>query len=76
METKTLAHRIREHALQMTHDAKSSHIGGCLSIADILAVLYIDIIQSGDHFILSKGHSCVALYATLAEIGTIPLQSL
>jgi transketolase len=60
----------------MTHDAKSSHIGGCLSIADILAVLYTDVLKKEDHFILSKGHSCVALYAVLAEVGIIPLQSL
>ena len=37
---KVLATQIRAHALRMTHRAKSSHIGGSLSIADLLAVLY------------------------------------
>src|SRR5579859_8139450 len=35
-----LAKRLRTHALRMTSSARSSHIGSCLSAADILAVLY------------------------------------
>ena len=38
--TQDLAHRIRSHSLRMVHKAKASHIGSALSIADILAVLY------------------------------------
>ena len=38
--TLALARRLRGHALRMTHRARASHIGSCLSIADILAVLY------------------------------------
>jgi len=64
----------------MVNRAKASHIGGALSIADILAVLYSEIMNyniknakdpSRDKLILSKGHNGVALYATLAEIGFI-----
>lgn len=70
------ATRIRAHVLQMTHRAKSSHIGGCLSIADLLAVLYNRILRldpahpdwdDRDRFILSKGHAVAAVYAALAE---------
>lgn len=73
-----LANRVRIHALQMTHLGKSSHVGSALSIADILAVLYAEILNvdpegpkqaNRDRFILSKGHSGAALYATLAEAG-------
>jgi transketolase len=65
----------------MTHRAGSSHIGGCLSIADLLAVLYggvlrIDPAQPAladrDRFVLSKGHAAAAIYAVLAELGFFP----
>jgi len=71
-----LAKKIRLHALEMTHLGKSSHIGSILSIADILAVLYENILQfdprkpkldTRDRFILSKGHSGAGVYAALAE---------
>lgn len=65
----------------MVHRAKASHIASALSIIDILTVLYGQVMQfdpqqpdsdSRDRFILSKGHACVAVYATLAEVGVIP----
>ncbi len=40
VDTRALARRLRGHALRMTHLARASHIGSCLSVADILAVLY------------------------------------
>jgi transketolase len=64
----------------MVHRARASHIASALSIVDILAVLYgrvmnIDQVlinlNERDRFILSKGHACVALYSTLAELGII-----
>ena len=73
-----LAKRIRVSALEMVHRAKASHIASALSIADIMAVLYSSLLNydpnnpfsaSRDRFILSKGHACVAVYATLAECG-------
>lgn len=82
-DTEALAKAIRIASLKMSHHAKSSHIGPCLSIADILAVLYgqilrVDPTQSGwrdrDRFILSKGHGGAALYATLALRGFFPMQ--
>ena len=43
MNSEELAKRIRVHAINMVHDAHASHIGGILSCADIVAVLYNDI---------------------------------
>ncbi len=69
----------------MIHRARASHLGGALSMADLLAVLYGDILQirpeaphwpERDRFILSKGHNCAALYAALALRGFLPLEEL
>ncbi|MFC2084435.1 transketolase [Bacteroidota bacterium] len=78
MSSEELAYKIRMHALKMTSSGKSSHIGAVLSIADILAVLYNDILRidptnpkwdERDRFILSKGHASAGVYAVLAEKG-------
>jgi transketolase len=78
-----LARRIRMHALRMVHQAKASHIGTCLSMADLLAVLYGQILkvdpkyptwENRDRLLLSKGHGAAALYAALAERGFFPLE--
>lgn len=85
MESKELAYRIRIHAINMVHNAHASHIGGILSCADIVAVLYSDIANFDvnncknplrDRIILSKGHNGVAIYAALAEIGFFPVEDL
>ena len=83
--TQILANSIRQNALKMVHRAKASHIGSALSIVDILAVLYGGVMRFNpadqndklrDRFILSKGHACVAVYSTLAEVGFIPKEQL
>src|SRR5439155_948750 len=43
-----LARAIRAHALRMVHRASDSHIGTCLSIADLLAVLYASVLSVGE----------------------------
>jgi transketolase len=77
-DIQALARQIRIEALQMVHRAKASHIGSALSICDIVAVLYGQVLRLDpkqpdaphrDRFILSKGHACVAVYAALAETG-------
>lgn len=82
MSPKTLSTVIRSHALRMVHRANASHIGTCLSMADILAVLYTRILRyraddphwlDRDRFILSKGHGAAILYAVLAECGFFPV---
>lgn len=73
-----LAWLIRRHGIEMTHLSGGSHIGAVLSAADILAVLYADVLRydpehprwdGRDRFIMSKGHAGAAVYAALAECG-------
>lgn len=77
-----LANNIRKDIIEMTYNAKKngSHLGGALSSADILAVLYGLIMRHNpqnpndperDRFLLSKGHAAVALYAALHQTGYI-----
>jgi len=77
-DSAVLACRIRSDALRMVAAARASHIGTCLSMGDILAVLYAQILRydvddpawtDRDRFILSKGHGAAILYAVLAEVG-------
>lgn len=71
---------IRRACLDMTYHVgnQGAHIGGALSIAEILAVLYAGILryktdeprwEERDRFILSKGHGALALYPALATAG-------
>ena len=78
-----LAVLVRAHVLRMSHHAHSSHVGSALSIVDLLVVLYKKVLRVNasnpnwpdrDRFILSKGHSCAALYAVLAEQGFFPMR--
>jgi len=83
--SSALATAIRAHALRMCNHAGSSHIGTCLSMADLLAVLYGGVLKHDptkprwserDWFLLSKGHGAAALYAVLAERGYFPVKDL
>jgi len=69
---------IKKSIVHMAYYSKASHVGSCLSIAEILYVLYFKVLNidpdnpgkiDRDKFILSKGHASAALYATLAERG-------
>ena len=80
-----IARRIRARNLEMICTAGAGHIGGDLSCADILAVLYFHVLKVSpqrpddperDRFILSKGHCAGALYTTLAEAGFFPSDDL
>jgi transketolase len=82
---RSLANRIRTHALQMASTGGGSHIGSVFSCADILAVLYAVVLrydpeqpdcQYRDRFVLSKGHACAGLYAALAEQGFFDVATL
>lgn len=75
---KKEANLIRKDIVEEVFCASSGHPGGALSIADILAYLYFHEMridpknpqwEDRDRFVLSKGHTCPALYATLAERG-------
>lgn len=83
--TRMMAARIRQTVLRMVHRAKALHIASALSITDILAVLYGEVMkfdiadpdcESRDRFILSKGHACAAVYSVLAEVGIIHKEQL
>lgn len=74
-ECKKLCQRAREIVLTMAHRAKNGHVGSSLSSIDILGALYHSFLRvdpknpkmpDRDRFILSKGHGCSGLYATLA----------
>ena len=77
--------RIRRHIVRMTHLAGSGHPGGSLSATDVFTALYFRVLRHfpnepsspvRDRFVLSKGHACVGLYATLAEAGYFPIETL
>jgi transketolase len=77
-ELRELAKWLRIQVVRMTARAKSSHVGGGLSMAEILAALYGGVLrvnpmqpqwESRDRFVLSKGHACAGLYAVLSARG-------
>ena len=64
-----IAKQIRIRILQISNRARSSHVGSCLSIVDILVVLYKNFINKKNIFVLSKGHACLAYYCVLQKFG-------
>lgn len=71
---KSIGNRINEaklRLLEMHFKANSGHLGGNLSCLDALMVLHHLVKQSDDRFIMSKGHSAGALYATLWSEGIL-----
>lgn len=85
MKSEELAWKIRRHGIEMTHLSGGSHIGAVMSVADIIAVLYTEILhykandpkwEERDRFILSKGHAGAAIYAALAESGFFAVEEL
>ena len=85
MNSEQLAWKIRRHGIEMTHLSGGSHIGAVLSVADIVAVLYSDVIKYNpenpkwderDRFVFSKGHAGAAVYAALAESGFFAVEEL
>jgi transketolase len=81
IDTVALARKIRTDILHMVHRARASHVGSGFSIADILAVLYADVMRidpqrpdwpERDRLVVSKGHAAAALYAALANRGFFP----
>lgn len=75
----------RRLIVQAIHRAGAGHLGGPLSAVDLLIALYFDVLRvdpsrpdwpDRDRFILSKGHSSIALYVVLALRGFYPLAEL
>ncbi len=81
---KTAAHqsrarRIRRLTVELSHAAKTGHIGSSLSCVDLLVAAYFDFLRiesprdpQRDRFIMSKGHACVPFYACLEQRGWLP----
>lgn len=83
IELSVIANKVRKNALTAVYSAASGHPGGSLSIADLLTLLYFEVMnidpqnpkmENRDRFVLSKGHTAPALYGTLAERGFFPVE--
>ncbi|MGR9577014.1 transketolase [Pandoraea sputorum] len=77
-DVSQFANYIRLRALELCFSKRTSHIGGAFSIADVLAVLYSNVLDvspqrcndpARDRLFYSKGHACTALYAALEYRG-------
>ena len=80
-ELAIIANKVRKSVLTGIFNAKSGHPGGSLSIADLLTYLYMEVMRvdpqnpkmpDRDRFVLSKGHTCPALYGILSIMGFFP----
>ena len=72
------SYELRREIIEMIHKSGAGHVGGDLSVVDILTVLYFKVMNVSpekqddpdrDRFLLSKGHCADALYCVLGEKG-------
>lgn len=84
-ELKRIAAAARKLLIETVHYAKAGHVGGPLSAMDMLVALYFHIMnirpddprwEERDRFVLSKGHSALALYSVMAKRGYLPEEEL
>ncbi|MCA9362703.1 transketolase [Candidatus Kaiserbacteria bacterium] len=84
-ELELQANEIRQSIIEMLSEAGSGHTAGPLGMADIFTLLYFGILnhdpknpdwEERDRVILSNGHICPVLYATLAHAGYFALEEL
>lgn len=82
-ELAALAYELRQRVVEMVIAGKSGHIGGDMSVMDILVTLYFQEMnispqnredENRDRFVLSKGHSVESYYAVLAKKGFFPME--
>lgn len=80
---KALSYDLRKNVIDMIIEGKGGHIGGDMSVMDILVELYFEQMNISpenmddpdrDRFVMSKGHSVEALYAVLAKKGFFPIE--
>jgi transketolase len=78
LKLEYIALNIRRNILRLIRAGEAGHSGGALSSVEILTALYFNLIRvdpknptwvQRDRFVLSAGHKCLVLYATLAERG-------
>jgi len=79
------ANIIRQSVIEMLLEAKSGHTAGPLGMADIFTLLYFHTLrhdsknpswEERDRVVLSNGHICPILYATMAHAGYFPIEDL
>ena len=84
-ELKRTAWELRLQALKMVYHAKSGHLGGSFSAAEILTALYFSAAdldpenpnwEQRDRIFISKGHCAPIYYAALAKLGYFPEEEL
>lgn len=84
-DLKVFAEQIRIQTLREFAEAGDGHVGGALDLADVLAVLYRDVMKidpkapddpERDYLVISKGHAGPVLYAALALMGYFPMEQL
>ena len=80
---KVKAYDLRKDVVDMILAGKGGHIGGDMSVMEILVTLYFKQMkvspenpqdEDRDRFVLSKGHSVEAYYAVLAARGFLDIQ--
>jgi transketolase len=80
-DMQALARIIRGRVIEMSQRARTAHLGGALSVVDILVAVYWGVLSldpkeplapQRDRLIFSKGHAISAYYATLAHRGFFP----
>ena len=85
MRLEALSYRLRQDVVRIIRAGKAGHIGGDMSVMEVLVELYFRQMNIGpemadnperDRFILSKGHSMEAYYAVLAEKGFLKLEEI
>jgi transketolase len=79
------ANNIRKDIIEMLVEAGSGHTAGALGMADVFTLLYFHALKhdpknplwvNRDRLVLSNGHICPVLYATMAEAGYFPKDEL
>src|SRR5438477_4202562 len=84
-ELEIKARDIRESIIEMLVEAGSGHTAGPLGMADIFTLFYFHILkhdpkkpdwEERDRLVLSNGHICPVLYATMAHAGYFPIEEL
>ena len=84
-ELQLTANTIRQNIIKMLVEAGSGHSAGPLGMADVFTALYFEVMnidpkkpdwEQRDRLVLSCGHICPVLYATMAERGFFPVEEL
>ena len=84
-EIELLANDVRESIISMLLEAGSGHTAGPLGMADIFATFYSNVVKHDPknptwpergRVVLSNGHICPVLYATMAHVGYFPVEEL